>query len=162
MAIKVLKSQLIEVINPGIAGGNTATKIQFPDFPYLRFKKILGIEILTGSDISVTPTGKTPISGAQMKTAFMTFYLDDAQSAKNTGEWLQLIPVTLMHRVQNNVIPPTALPAAPGVQYSEPFVRQMYELNKQVIYWEKCYLNLGTAMLNTTDVSFPFVVYFMD
>lgn len=160
---KVIKCQFIEVINPGVAGsGNGSVKIQFQDQPYLRNKKILGIETFTALDISQTPTGKTPQSGAQMKQGFVTFYLNDIQNPNNVGEWLQNVPLTILHRVQNNVIPATSLPNPPNVQFSEPFVRSMFELQRQVIYWEKCYISLAAALNNTTDVSFPFMVYFED
>ena len=157
---KVIKSQLIEIILPGTAGGNTATKIQFQDQPYLRNKFITGIEILTANDVSVSPTGKTPITGAQMKGAFLTLYLDDPGNRKNVGEWIQLVPFAIMHRVQNNIVAGTALPATPGVQFFDPYVRGMYELANQVIYWEKCFISLGAAYNNTADVSFLFNVYF--
>lgn len=157
---KVYKSQLIEVILPGIAGGNGATKIQFQDQPYLRNKKITGIEIFTANDMSASPTNKTPITGEQMKKSYLTLYLNDVQNPQDVGEWIQNVPFVSMHRVQNNIISPTALPVAPGVQYSEPFVRQPFELQDQVIYWEKCYITLATAFTNTTDVSFLLQVFF--
>ena len=148
---KVMKSQLIEVVNPGVAGGgNQATKIQFPDQPYLRGKRITGIEIFTVTDISASPSGKTPITAADMIKSFLTLYLDDpadrASGQKNVGEWIQSVPFTSMHRVQNGS--------------NEPFVRQMFELTGQVIYWEKCYISLATALANTSDKSFLFQVYF--
>jgi hypothetical protein len=157
---KVSKSQLVELVVPGVAGGNNQTKIQFNDQPYLRGKIITGVEILTSNDCSASPTGKTVISGAQMLKSFLTLYLDDMRGSKNVGEWIQNVPFALMHRVQNNVIPATALPAAPGVQYFDPYVRGMYEIDSQVIYWEKCYVSLSSAFANTTDVSFLFNVYF--
>jgi len=143
---KVFKSQLVEVIQPGISGGNTATKIQFNDQPYLRNKQITGIEILNGNDMTTSPTGKTPITTAQMKLSYLTLYLNDVNNPQNVGEWIQQVPFTLMHRIQN--------------ASTDPFVRQMYELMGQVIYWEKCYISLASSLNNTTDVSFLLNVYF--
>jgi len=143
---KVFKSQLVEVIQPGIAGGNTATKIQFNDQPYLRNKQITGIEILNGNDMTTSPTGKTPITTSQMKLSYLTLYLNDVNNPQNVGEWIQQVPFTLMHRIQN--------------ASTDPFVRQMYELMGHVIYWEKCYISLATSLNNTTDVSFLLNVYF--
>lgn len=143
---KVYKSQLIELINPGIAGGNTATRIQFNDQPYLRNKKITGIEILNSSDMSASPSNKTPISAAQMEKSYLTLYLNDIGNPSNVGEWIQNVPFTLLHRVQNSS--------------TDPFVRQMFELEGQVIYWEKCYITLSSSFANTTDVSFLLQVYF--
>ena len=145
---KVYKSQLVELINPGISGGNTATRIQFNDLPYLRGKKITGIEILTSDDMSASPTNGTPISTAQMEKSYLTLYLNDANNPQNVGEWIQNVPFTLLHRVQN--------------ASNTPFVRQMYEMVGQVIYWEKCYITLSTAFANTTNVSFLLQVYFKD
>lgn len=144
---KVFKSQLIEVVLPGVAGGNQSTKIQFPDQPYLRYKQITGIEVVTSDDMSASPAGKTPISPAQMKTSYLTLYLNDEANAKNVGEWIQNVPFSLLHRVQSGATP-------------APFVRQQYELMGQVIYWEKCYITIPTAFANVTDVSFLFNVYF--
>ena len=148
---KVFKSQLIELVNTGIAvSGNPATKIQFLDQPYLRGKNITGIEILTSTDMSATPTNRTPISIAQMQTCYLTLYLTDVMNPNSVGEWIQNVPFTLLKRTQNSG----------SSQTSMPFVRQMFELQNQVIYWEKCFITLSSAFNNTTDVSFLFNVYF--
>lgn len=147
---RVLKSQLIEVVLAGVSGGNTSQKLQFPDFPYLRGRQIFGIETVNAEDVSTSPTGKTVCSVATQKYSYLTLYLDDMQNVKNVGEWIQNVPLTLLHRTQSAVTSGTFAP----------FVRQMYELNGQIIYWEKCYLSLGSAVGNTSDVSFLFNVYF--
>ena len=145
----VNKSQLIEVILPGVAStGNQATKIQFNDQPYLRFKKVQGIEILDSSDMTLSPTNKTPITNAQMKTSYLTLYLNDPSNPANVGEWIQNVPFTLLHRIQN--------------ASTDPFVRSMFHLDNQVIYWEKCYITIPVAFTNTSDVSFLVQVYFKD
>lgn len=143
---KVLKSQLIELVLPGVAGGNLSTKVQFQDQPYLREKKIFGIEVLNVADVTLSPTGKTPISNANMLNSYLTLYLNDVANPRDVGEWIQNVPFTLMHRVQN--------------ASNNPFVRQMFELQGQTIYWEKCYVNLAAPFSNVTDVSFLFNVYF--
>lgn len=141
---KVFKCQLIEVIQPA---NSTATKLQFQDFPYLRNRQIFGIESLNNLDMSVSPTGKTPPTPTEAGKAFLTLYIDDLQSgAKNVGEWIQNVPFSLLHRVQTTT--------------SAPFVRQMFDLTGQIVYWEKCYLNFGSGLGNTSDVSFCFNVYF--
>lgn len=147
---KVFKSQLVEVVSNGIAGGNQATKIQFPDQPYLRNKAITGIEILTSSEMSKSPSNRTPITISQMQLSYLTLYLTDAQNPDNVGEWIQLVPFTLLHRSQNS-----------GTNESNmPFVRQIFELQNQVIYWEKCYITLAQALGNVSDTSFLFNIYF--
>lgn len=157
---KVYKSQLIEIVNPGQAGGNPSTKIQFQDQPYLRNKKIYGIEVFTKNDMAVSPTNKTLIDSATFKKSYLTLYSTDTNNVANIGEWLQNIPFAVMHRVQNNVTEGQTLPANPNVQFFDPFCRSMYELTGQIIYWEKCFITLPTAILNTSDVSFVFNVYF--
>jgi hypothetical protein len=145
----VNKSQLIEIILPGVATtGNQSTKIQFNDQPYLRFKKVQGIEVLDSTDMTLSPTNKTPISAAQMKTSYLTLYLNDPSNPQNVGEWIQNVPFTLLHRIQN--------------ASNDPFVRSMFHLDNQVIYWEKCYITIPTAFANTSDVSFLIQVYFKD
>jgi hypothetical protein len=148
---KVFKSQLIELVSTGIAStGNPATKYQFLDQPYLRGKQITAIEILTSTDMSATPTNRTPITIAQMQTSYLTLYLDDVTKLNSVGEWIQSVPFTLLHRAQNSG----------SSQTNQPFVRQMFEMQGQVIYWEKCFVSLSSAFNNTTDVSFLFNVYF--
>jgi hypothetical protein len=145
---KVYKSQLIELVSNGISGGNSATKIQFTDQPYLRNKHITGIEILNVRDMAVSPTGNTVIDNTTMLKSYLTLYLTDPSNPSNVGEWIQLVPFTDLHRIQN--------------ASNDPFARQMYELQSPTIYWEKCYITLGSAIGNTSNVSFLFNVYFKD
>ena len=101
----VNKSQLIEIVLPGVATtGNQATKIQFPDQPYLRFKKIQGIETLSNNDMTLSPTNKTPLTTAQLKTCYLTLYLNDPANPSNVGEWIQNVPFTILHRIQNSAL----------------------------------------------------------
>ena len=145
----VNKSQLIELILPGVATtGNQSTKIKFNDQPYLRFKKIQGVEVLNSNDMTLSPSNKTPISNNQMRGAYLTLYLNDPQNPANVGEWIQNVPFTILHRIQN--------------ASNDPFIRSMFNLNDVVIYWEKCYISLPAAYANTTDVSFLIQVYFKD
>lgn len=144
----VIKSQLIELVLNGQAGGNQTTRIQFPDQPYLRNKKILGIEILNVDDMSASPSNRTPISNAQMLKSYLTLYLNNVDKPSEVGEWIQNVPFTILHRIQNTT--------------NDPFVRDMFKLQQQTIYWEKCFVNVASAFGNTTDVSFLIQVYFKD
>jgi hypothetical protein len=85
-----------------------------------------------------------------MQTSYLTLYLNDVNKPGDVGEWIQLVPFTLMHRSQNSGSSTTSMP----------FVRQMFELVGQTIFWEKCYVTLPVAFANTSDVSFLFNVYF--
>lgn len=134
------KSQLIEIVLPGVAGGNTQQKIQFPDQPYLRKKPIYAIEILTANDMTTSPQGNAVITSAQMKLSYLTLYLTDPQNVQNVGEWIQLAPFALLHPVQNAA--------------TDPFTRSRFELVGQTIYWEKCYINIATPFSNVANVAF--------
>jgi hypothetical protein len=141
---KVYKSQLIEVVQ---TANSTATKLQFNDFPYLRGRKIYGIEMFTGADMTTSPTGKTLPTVAQAQVTYLTLYLDDQSTGvKNVGEWIQNVPFASLHRVQNSA--------------TNPFVRQMFEMTGQIVYWEKCFFNFGTWTAVGSDVSFCLTVYF--
>jgi len=140
---KVYRSQLIEQIIPASSG---LTKIQFNDQPYLRNRAIFGIEAINSNDMTKSPTNNTPLTSAQFETAYLTLYLNDVNAPDSIGEWIQQIPFTLLHRVQN------------GAQ--DPYVRNLYELVGQVIYWEKCYVTFPVALGNTSPASILLNVYF--
>lgn len=141
---KVFKSQLVEQVYPQ---GASLTKVQLNDQPYLRQKQIYGIEVINNADMTLSPTNLTPLTNNQMRTAYLTLYLNDVGNPSNVGEWIQQVPFTLMHRVQNAA--------------NDPFVRQMYELNGQVIYWEKCYVTFPVALVATSaPISILFNIYF--
>jgi len=139
----VIKSQLIELVNPG---GSTATKLQFQDQPYLRQKQITGIEVLNVNDMSASPTNNPVITTAILQKSYITLYLNDPGNPQNVGEWIQNVPLVLLHRIQN--------------ASSDPYVRKAYDLVGQVIYWEKCYLTFASSLANANDISFLFNVYF--
>lgn len=144
--MRVNKSQLIEVKVFGIASGNTQTNIQFQDQPYLRNKKITGIETVYQTECPVTLTGAQTASNADAIKGFLTLYTNDILNPTSVGEWIQNVPLALLHKVQN--------------QASDAFVRNPYLLIGQTIIWDKCFIRLTTALNNTTDVSFLFNVYF--
>jgi hypothetical protein len=140
---KVFRSQLIEQIIPT---GSTSTKIQFNDQPYLRNRQIFGVEAINSSDMTLSPTNNVPLTDAQFQTAYLTLYLNDVGDPNAVGEWIQQVPFTLLHRVQN------AVPS--------PFVRNGYELAGQVVYWEKCYVTFPVALGNGAPASILLNVYF--
>lgn len=144
--MKVIKSQLIEVVLPGIAGGNNTTKIQFPDQPYLRNVQTLGIEVMSNNDMTLSPSNRTPLTTAQLKTCYLTLYLNDPDNPQDVGEWIQNVPFAMLHRIQNAA--------------TDPFVRFPFEMAGQRIYWEKCYITLPVAFANVADISFLIQVYF--
>jgi len=143
----IIKSQLVELVSNGIAGGgNLTTKLQFLDQPYLRNKKIHGIEIFTITDVPLSPSGNATATAAQVNNAFLTLYCSVPDQPQNVGEWLQGIPLPIMHRVQNSA--------------TDAFVRQSFDMSGQVVYWEKCYFSFSSSLGNVSDVSFLINVYF--
>lgn len=146
--LNVYKSQLIEAVLPGIAGGNQATVLQFPDQPYLRYKKVFGIEIVNSSDMTLSPANNTPVSAAQAATCYLQLYLSNPDNKNEVGLWIQDVPFCLLHRVQN---------ATPN-----PFVRIPYLMVGQVISWEKCQVTWPVAFGNVANIAFLFNVYFRD
>lgn len=139
----VIKSQLIELIFPA---NSTATKFQFNDQPYLRNKQITGIEAFNTNDVNKSPSGNNVIDDGQLRSAYITLYLNDPGNPQNVGEWIQNVPLTILHRVQN--------------AQNDAFVRKAYDLVGQVIYWEKCFLTFSQPLGNNANISFLFNVYF--
>ena len=144
--VKVSKSQLVELKIYGIASGNTGKNFQFQDQPYLRNKKIFGLESFVDAEVPISPTGANVTSPSQYQKGFLTLYTNDIKNPSSVGEWIQNVPMTILHRVQNNV--------------ATAFVRVPYVLAGQTIIWDKSYVRLTSAFNNTTDVSFIFNVYF--
>lgn len=146
---RIKKSQLVELKVFGVAGGNTGTRFQFQDQPYLRFKPIMGVETFNVQDVPVSPTGATVVSATQLVTGFLTLYINDVDDPSSVGEWIQNVPLTLLKRTQDQT---------GGV--IAPFVRQPFLMAGQTIIWDKSYVTLSSALNNTTDLSFLFNVYF--
>lgn len=145
--LKIKKSQLVELKIFGVAGGNTGTRFQFQDQPYLRFKSILGIDTYNATEVPVSPTGATVVSNAQMIKGYLTLYINDVDNPSSVGEWMQNIPLVQMHRIES--------PTSANVFVFEPML-----LAGQTIIWDKSYVTLSSAFSNTTDVSFLFNIYF--
>lgn len=147
---RIKKSQLVELKVFGVATpGNTGTRFQFQDQPYLRFKPITGLETFNVQDVPLSPTGATVVSATQLVTGFLTLYINDVDDPSSVGEWIQNVPLVLLKRTQDQT---------GGV--IAPFVRQPFLLAGQTIIWDKSYVTLSTSLSNTTDISFLFNVYF--
>lgn len=144
--MRVNKSQLVELKIFGIATGNTGTNFQFQDQPYLRNRKIFGIESFVNTEVPVSTTGADIVTGAEYITGYLTLFTNDVNNPNSLGEWIQNVPLTILHRVQNSAL--------------DAFVRIPYILQGQTIVWDKSFVRLTTALNNTTDKSFIFNVYF--
>lgn len=149
MSYKAIKTQLVEIVLQGVpAPGNQQTKIQFPDQPYLRNKKIWALEIFNVGDVPVSPSQNAVISNANMIASFLTLYLTDPDNPDSTGEWVQSVPLAVMHKIQNAA--------------SDPFNRAGFIMVGQTVSWEKCYFTLAAAFANTANLSFLLNVYHSD
>ena len=140
MAFQARKYEFVEVIVPGVAStGQTGTIWNFPDLPKLRYTSLLAVSAYTGSNITVTPSGNTPMTIAIMQKSFLVLYSDDRQD-------LYRIPLTDLNRTQAS---------------TDPFVRQLFEFKGQKITWDKSYIQIGSAPANTTNLSFCFGIHYV-
>lgn len=147
---RIKKSQLVELKVFGVpTTGNTGTRFQFQDQPYLRFKPITGLETFNVQDVPISPTGAAVVTATQLVTGFLTLYINDVDDPSSVGEWIQNVPLVLLKRTQDQ---------AAGV--IAPFVRQPFLLAGQTIIWDKSYVTLSSPLANTADLSFLFNVYF--
>lgn len=146
---RIKKSQLVELKVFGVTGGNSGTRFQFQDQPYLRFKPVMGLETVNANDVPQSPTGANVVSSAQLIKGFLTLYINDVDDPGSVGEWIQNVPLTLLKRTQDQQGGTIA-----------PFVRQPFLLAGQTIIWDKSYVTLSSPLNNTTDLSFLFNVYF--
>lgn len=146
--------QAIEVVIPGVAGGQTGTQFNFPDLPYLRAGsadivalEYYSINTLTNGVVTNTPSASVAIA----RTAALTIYggIKDAVtglSVKSGNEIIQKIPVFRLNNVQN--------------ASTDPFNRNLFLLNSLQIDWNKCFISFSAAPANTTNITLCFGVYF--
>lgn len=140
MTTKINKTQLIEVI---IHQGTTATRFNIPDQPQLRQKKTLSIEIFNADDVTVSPSGNTTVSGANVERSFLTLYINESNGI--SGEYVQNIPLTALHRCI--------------VGTTNAYVYQIAEFNNKMIDWSKSYITCqggtwGTALSYLINVNY--------
>lgn len=140
MPFKAQKFEFVEIPVAGVAvTGQTGTIWSFPDLPKLRYTSLLAMSIYTPSNITVTPSGNTPITLAIIQRSYLVLYANDRQD-------LYRIPLTDLNRTQAG---------------SDPFVRQLYEFNGQKVTWDKCFVQIGSAPGNTTNLSFCFGIHYI-
>ncbi len=141
MDFKYKNTWLIEIPVFGVTGGSTQTRVQFQDQQYLHGTFTNSLETYTISDITKSPNGNDLIDAATLKKAYLTLYINDPSLNNGRGgENIQLLPLVDLHRLQNS--------------NNDPFVRQPFLMNGQVISWDKCYITLTSPIANTTNVSF--------
>lgn len=140
-------TQLVELIVPGATGGNQQTRIQFVDQPYLRGTFTESLETYTITDTPLSPSNLPVITAAVMQSAYLSLFITDPdKQSSQKGYYIQNVPLVTLHTLQNSA--------------NEPFERLPFMLRGQEISWDKCYLQLGAAIGNTSPVSFLFNVGF--
>ncbi len=113
-------TQLVELVVPGVSGGNSQRVINFTDQPYLRDKPILSLETYSISDLSVSPQNNDVVTMAVLKTAYLTLYTTNPDNPGSQGQWIQLQPMLDLHALQNG---------------SDAFRREPFMLVGQLITW---------------------------
>lgn len=139
----VRKSQFVELVVQGVAGGNTQTHIQFTPQVYLQGKPTFFIKTYTANDVTTSPLGNALATVAQFKLATLTLYMSDPDDPKSFGNWVQNMPLWDMHNIQNG---------------TDPYSKKVFEMAGPYIIWEKSYIDLSAALANTANVSFLFNV----
>lgn len=139
MAFKSIKYELVELVVPGVATGQTGTRFTFPDLPKLRYTALQAITVFTPGTITTSPIGNPIFSVTVFKTAYLTLYANERQD-------LYRIPLLELNRVQNSAV--------------DPFVRSLFEFNNPKVTWDKSYIELGSSPNNTANTSFLFGVYY--
>lgn len=148
------KARLLEIKIPA---NSTQPTIPIGTQDDLRYARILGIEVLTASDLAVTYPGNLPVlPDDNLKQVMLILETNDAddwdgkQGANGrfsmTGQNFKYIPLASFHRSQN----------ASG----NSFVRQMFEFSNIFITWEKSFLVMPVALGNTTDIAIAINVYY--
>ena len=139
MAFKTQKYELVELVVPGTAGGQTATRFNFPDLPKLRYTSLQAVETFTANDVPTSPLLNSVVSTAVLQSAYIVFYLNERQDVYR-------VPLVSLHRMQN--------------ASNDPFVRGLFEFVGQKVTWDKTYIELAAAPANTNNISFIFGVYY--
>jgi hypothetical protein len=135
-----IKTQLVEL---PVTASTTLRKFNFPTQNFLRAKQITSIEILSVTDMSVSPQGNTLPTTANLTSGYLTLYGDNPEKTNADGEWMQQIPLPVLHRINNGV---------------DPFVFGLYTLVPRKIVWEKSYIEVFAALGNNAALSFLFLV----
>jgi hypothetical protein len=139
MAFKALKYELVELVIPGVAGGQTGTRWNFPDLPKLRYTSLQAASIFTAGTLTLSPLGNAIMTTARLAKAYITFYANERQD-------LYRIPLLEMNHIQNSA--------------TDPFTRQLFEFAGQKVTWEKTYIEFGSAPGNATNESILLGVYY--
>lgn len=129
------KTQYLELlVQPGQASP------QFTPQQYLQNKQCFSIETFSGADVTTSRTNYPIASVAILETAFLNLYCNDINlpmiggNGQGWGLWVRDIPLVALHRVSNG---------------TDPYVRDLFQLEGNLITWELSYVNLTNPALIT-------------
>jgi len=112
MAFKAAKYELVEVLVPGVGGGQTQVQWSFPDLPKLRYTSLLAMESWAIDTLEKSPNNVDTPTAAIMEKSYLVLYSNERQD-------LYRIPLISLIRQQ----------ATTGA--SAPFVRALFEFQGQ-------------------------------
>ena len=135
----------VELVAPGVAGGNTQTSFQFTSQTFLRTKLICSIETFTNADMPYSPGGNPLVTPAELVNWYLTLYYPDPTQSDTPGNWINQRQLVSFHRTING---------------SNPYVRDLFTMNPANILWEQSNLQSKFAggLGNTVNTSFLFDV----
>jgi len=139
MAFKVDKFEFVELIVPGVAGGQTGTRFSFPDLPKLRYVTTQAIQcyISTGV-VNTSPSGYQNLADTTtFESAFLSLNVNERQD-------IWRVPLRALNNIDSNGV----------TQYG------MWELKGSQIVWDKSYVEFGIAPGNTATQGIFFGVYY--
>lgn len=142
MAFKAAKYELVELLVPGVGGGQTQTQWSFPDLPKLRYTSLLAMETWAIDTLEKSPNNVDTPTAAIMEKSYLVLYTNERQD-------FYRIPLISLIRQQ----------ATTGA--SAPFVRALFEFQGQKVTWDKSFIQIANAPANTTNFSFCFGVYYI-
>lgn len=129
--------EYVELIIPGVSGGNTQTTFSFEDQPQIRNVPIYSIVAYASDSVNLSPlTGTNVIDEGQMMQTFLTLYTTDptTQEQKNG---IDRIPLIELNYIRTG--------GTPNVIY-------MPEMVGQTITWPKSFITLPVAYGNETNL----------
>ena len=102
MAFKAAKYELVELLVPGVAGGQTQTQWSFPDLPKLRYTSLLAMETFGVDTQTVSPNNVATPTAAILQKSYLVLYANERQD-------LYRIPLISLVRTQATTAASTPL-----------------------------------------------------
>ena len=132
-------TQLVECSVP--VNTTNGQQFYFQDIPQLRGKQISFVESFNSLDVAVSPitSGAAVITPAIMVISFLTLFLWDIKTNSAIGEQINKIPLTVLHRVNQN-----------ATATASPYVLGLGMLENYIVNWDKSYVTVSAPGITTT------------